>query len=246
MPRCLTVGGSDCSGGAGVEADLAIFRDTGLAGCNVITALTAQTAARIHRIEATPLPQIAATFTAIAELASVDAIKTGMLVDQARVECVAEAIAQHFPHAPLVVDPVLVASSGKQLLSEQSLAALCNHLLPLATVITPNLDEAALLLGQAVVDYKVTATALAQRFGCAVLLKGGHGSEATITDTLATADGDVQQWQFPRQALTSERAHGTGCRTAAALAAAFALGLSLSEAIPLAHQAAIDGCWPRH
>jgi len=246
MKRCLTIGGSDCSGGAGVEADLAIFHDAGLAGCSVITALTAQTAATIHRIEATPLPQIRATFTAIAELTPVHAIKTGMLVDQARVACVAEAIAQHFSHAPLVVDPVLIASSGKRLLSEEGLAALCNQLLPLATVITPNLDEAAVLLDAPVVDDNAAAAALAQRFGCAVLLKGGHGNEAAITDTLATADGKLQQWRFPRQQLTTERAHGTGCRTASAIAAALVLNIALPEATPLAHQAAIDGCWSPH
>ncbi|MDX8414456.1 MAG: hydroxymethylpyrimidine/phosphomethylpyrimidine kinase [Mariprofundales bacterium] len=246
MKRCLTIGGSDCSGGAGVEADLAIFRDAHLSGCSAITALTAQTAAAIYRIEPTPLPQIAATFAALAESASIHAIKTGMLVDQPRVACIAEAIAQHFPHAPLVVDPVLISSSGRRLLSEDGVTALCNHLLPQATVITPNLDEAAVLLNAPVADRKAAALTLAERFGCAVLLKGGHGTGATVTDTLATADGALRQWHSPRQTLTTERAHGTGCRTASAITVAFARNIPLQEAIPLAHQAAIDGCWSRH
>jgi len=244
--RCLTIGGSDCSGGAGIEADLAIFRDAGLKGCNVITALTAQTTHTIHRIEATPCPQIKATIAAVSELGAVKAIKTGMLVDQARVEAVAEGIACYFSGVPLVVDPVLIASSGKRLLSDDGLATLCKTVFPLATIITPNLDEAAVLLGKAVADHKSAAILLAQQFDCAVLLKGGHGTDTNITETLAFANGDVQQWQFSRQALTTERAHGTGCRTAAAIAAAIALCLPLAEAIPIAHQTAIDGCWQHH
>jgi len=247
MIRCgLTIGGSDCSGGAGIETDLAIFRDAGVASCTVITALTAQTAQAIHRIEPTPCAQILASIRAVADLGGIDAIKTGMLVDCARINAVATGIAENFPDVPLIVDPVLVASSGRRLLSEDALETLCHMLLPRATVITPNLDEAAVLLGHTVQDRKSAALCLSERFHCAILLKGGHDSDSTITETLALSDGSVQQWRFARHQLTPEQAHGTGCRTASAIAAAIALKLPLQQAIPLAHRAAIDGCWQRH
>ncbi|MDQ6963600.1 MAG: hydroxymethylpyrimidine/phosphomethylpyrimidine kinase [Mariprofundales bacterium] len=241
MVRCLAIGGSDCSGGAGVEADLAIFHDAAIEGCSVITALTAQTARQIYRIEPSPLPQITATFAAVAELQPIAAIKTGMLVDSERVQTIATAIARHFADTPLVVDPVSISSSGSELLSPAGVEALTHHLFPLATLITPNLDEAERLLGGRIVDCKSAASALAQQFNCAVLLKGGHGSEPTVTDTLVLSSGEMEQWQFPRQQMTATAAHGTGCRVAATIAAALALEMPLCQAVPRAHHAATTG-----
>ncbi len=241
--RCLTIGGSDSCGGAGIEADLAIFRDADVAGSTIITALTAQNSRAIHCITPTPVAQIDATVTALAEHTPIHAIKTGMLVDRERVKIIAHAIHTHFPGIPLVVDPVLVASSGRRLLADDALRPLCNDLLPQATVITPNLKEAEVLSGAPISDPEATAQALAERFSCAILLKGGHGSGATVSDILATPDGTSHHYHFPRRPLDSDLSHGTGCRCAAAIAAALAHGIPTRDTIPIAHRAAIDGHW---
>ncbi|MDQ6950181.1 MAG: hydroxymethylpyrimidine/phosphomethylpyrimidine kinase [Mariprofundales bacterium] len=238
---CLTIGGSDSCGSAGIQADLAIFHQAGVHGCSVITALTAQNPREIRRIEPVSCAQIAAEIAAIADYYPIGAIKTGMLVDAERIVAVADGIAAHFPHTALVIDPVMVASSGRRLLSEAAVDALIHHLIPHATLITPNMEEAAVLLGHPVQDATSDARTLAAQFGCAVLLKGGHGAGSAIADTLAQADGAITHHNSVRLPLTLDQAHGTGCRAAAAIAAAIALGTPLGDTLPIAHHAAIDG-----
>ncbi|MDX8409127.1 MAG: bifunctional hydroxymethylpyrimidine kinase/phosphomethylpyrimidine kinase [Mariprofundales bacterium] len=238
---CLTIGGSDSCGGAGIEADLAIFHRTGVHGCSVITALTAQNPRQICRIEPVSCAQIAAAIAAIADYYPIRAIKTGMLVDAEHIVAVADGIAAHFPGTALVIDPVMVASSGRRLLSEAAVDALIHHLIPHATLITPNLEEAAVLLGHPVQDATSDARALCARFGCGVLLKGGHGAGGAITDTLAQTDGTISHHHSARLSLTPDQAHGTGCRASAAIAAAIALGTPLADTLPIAQRAALDG-----
>jgi len=245
MTTCLTIGGSDSCGGAGIQADLSIFHQAGLHGCSVITALTAQNPREIRRIEPVSCAQITAEIAAVADYYPIRAIKTGMLVDSERIVTVASAIATHLPRTPLVIDPVMIASSGRRLLSEAAIDALIEKLIPHATLITPNLQEAAVLLGHPVQEAAADAhaLALATRFGCAVLLKGGHGAGNAIIDTLAQPDGSTTHYRSARAHLTSDQAHGTGCRAAAALTAAIARGMPLADALPIAHRAAIDGLW---
>ncbi|RMH52882.1 MAG: bifunctional hydroxymethylpyrimidine kinase/phosphomethylpyrimidine kinase [Zetaproteobacteria bacterium] len=246
MARCLTIGGSDSSGGAGIEADLAIFRDAGVAGCTTITALTAQHAGAILRISPTTPEQITASLQATAEAGPVAAIKTGMLAGAAQLHALCDGLARWFADAPLIVDPVLVASSGRRLLDGEALPLLRARLLPRATVITPNLEEAAVLDGEPVTDPAACARRLADRFGCTVLLKGGHGDkEEQVVDRLARPGAPVQAFAFPRRRLTPVAAHGTGCRYAAAVTAAIARGIAPAEAAPIAHRAAVDGIWRR-
>jgi len=246
---CLTIGGSDSCGGAGIQADLAIFRQAGVRGCSAITALTAQNPHQIARIEPSSCPQLHAEIAAISDYYTVSAIKTGMLVDSAHITTIADTLARHLPATPLIIDPVMVASSGRRLLAEDGLHTLITRLIPLATLITPNLMEAALLLNgfgekisveEVITEAANAARTLATRFDCAVLLKGGHGEGQQLTDTLALPDGTLTCHHAPRISFTPDQAHGTGCRTAAAITAAIALGIPLADALPLAHRAAID------
>ncbi|HXH72311.1 MAG TPA: bifunctional hydroxymethylpyrimidine kinase/phosphomethylpyrimidine kinase [Mariprofundaceae bacterium] len=231
-PACLAIGGSDSCAGAGIQADLATFTRAGVKGCSAITALTAQNPDRIDRIEPVAVAQLEAEMLAIFDYYKVAAVKTGMLLDAAHVHCVAELLARRHTGRPLVVDPVMVASSGKQLLDDTGIATLTDELFPLATLITPNLPEAARLLGRSNGDLVEDAAELAVRYRTAVLLKGGHREdEAFITDILVSGDGDVQLFTHAKQAWDPERSHGTGCRLAAAIAAGLAIGRDLAEAI---------------
>jgi len=226
---CLTIGGSDNGGGAGIQADLRIFDRLGVRGCSVTTALTAQNPLKVYRIEATPLSQLQAELCAVFDYFDVQVIKTGMLVDEARVTAIAEAIRQHHADKMLVVDPVIISSSGSVLLDDAGLQALKQALLPQATLITPNLQEAATLLGKATIDDPLeAATELALRYHSAVLLKGGHGSGAQRHDFLYTLEGDVHVFSHPAQSWSTDQAHGTGCRLASAITA------KLSQQQPLA------------
>jgi hydroxymethylpyrimidine/phosphomethylpyrimidine kinase len=225
----LTIGGSDNGGGAGIQADLRMFDRLGVRGCSVTTALTAQNPQRVYRIEATPLPQLQAELDAVFDYFDVAVVKTGMLLDQTRVHAIAQGLQRYHADKPLVIDPVIISSSGSALLDDAGLEALKQTLLPQATLITPNLQEAATLLGQTCIDDPLeAASALAMRYHAAVLLKGGHGSGAQRHDFLYTLAGDVHVFSHPAQTWSIDQAHGTGCRLASAITA------KLSQQQPLA------------
>ncbi len=233
-PVCLTIGGSDSCGGAGIQADLRVFESLGVHGCSAITALTAQNPATISRIEAASLAQLDAEMHAVFDYYDVVAVKTGMLVGVEHIALVS-ALLQELHTGIVVVDPVMVSSSGKRLLQDGAIDTLQQALLPMATLLTPNLDEAAVLLGEGVTDAAQAAAELTHRLDCAVLLKGGHADAEQLCDILSESDGSVHTFNHPRQAWSAHQTHGTGCRLASAVTANMAhfrpLNMAVEKAI---------------
>ena len=233
MACCLTIAGSDSGGNAGVQADLRAFHAYGLHGCTVFAALTAQNPFGVSAVHAVPPDFIAAQLDAVLGVYAIKALKTGMLADAAAIEVVADRIAAHAEIAR-VIDPVMVATSGARLIADDAVQTLASKLLPLATVITPNLPEAEVLAGRPIkcrADVREAAKSLHGRFGCAVLVKGGHatGDLAAAEDTLY--DGkDFSTYTLPYIA-NPVSTHGTGCSLAASLAAELALGRDLQAAV---------------
>jgi len=231
QPICLTIGGSDSGGGAGIQADLRIFEQFGIKGCSVITALTAQNPLEILRIEPVSLAQIDAELTAIFDYYDVAAVKTGMLMDAEHIAVISALLGEHHGGKPLVIDPVMVASSGRSLLNEGAVLTLKKALLTQATLVTPNLDEAAVFLNRPVNNTVEDATALMLKFGCAILLKGGHGDGDDLVDVLCEANGKVTTFVHARQSWSTEQAHGSGCRLASAITTGLAENIPLTMAV---------------
>lgn len=230
MKIALTIAGSDSGGGAGIQADLKTFQQFGVFGTTVIVALTAQNTRGVRAVEAVPEAMVSAQLTALAEDLPPAALKTGMLAEAAIVRSVARAIREN-EWTPLVVDPVMLSSSGTRLLTTEAEEVLREDLLPLAALVTPNLDEAASLTGRVVHDIPTMERAGASllRFGAgAALIKGGHLSGDTITDVLVTTAG-VRH--FTRARIGTTSLHGTGCTLSAAITAALALGRPLETAV---------------
>lgn len=231
-PVALTIAGSDPSGGAGIQADLKTFTVLGAYGAAVITALTAQSTRGVAGIHCVPADFVAQQIDVLASDLDVAATKTGMLHDRDTVLAVAGAVRRHDLH-PLVVDPVMVATSGDVLLQDDAIAAYLSDLIPLTDVLTPNLEEAARLLEKPVARDEAEVLAQARSLlavGCkAVVMKGGHGSGADALDVLVTADGEVLRLARPR--LETPNTHGTGCTFSAAVAAGLAHGETVSRAV---------------
>lgn len=232
LPVCLTVAGSDSSGGAGIQADLKTFAALGAFGASAITALTAQNSTGVRGILAVDPAFVRLQVEAVFDDLPVAAAKLGMLGSAAVVEAVADAFAAR-PGCPLVVDPVCVARSGAVLLEPDALATLRDRLLPMARVITPNRHEAALLAGTGpVVDeasLRRAAVALYERCGRPVLAKGGSALPGAL-DLLIDAQGEHAFVQ-PDAPVETRHTHGTGCTLAAALAVGLARGLDLPAAV---------------
>lgn len=230
-PIVLSFAPSDPSGGAGLQADLKTFTVLGVYGTTIITALTAQNTTGVSGVMGVPEDFIRAQFTAVMSDLSVAAAKTGMLGDEATVLTVADLV-KSSGLAPLVVDPVMVATSGDVLLQPGAIAAVRDVLVPLAAVVTPNLHEAARLLDCPVAESESDTLRQAEAIlalGCgAVLVKGGHASGGEAVDYLATARGETLRLALPR--IATHNTHGTGCTLAAALTAGLAKGLDLAEA----------------
>lgn len=231
IPIALTIAGSDSSGGAGVQADLKTFSAFGVYGASVLTALTAQSTRGVDAVLAVPPQFVRAQLRSVADDLAIAAVKTGMLGDEATVLAVADALAQR-RLAPLVVDPVMVATSGDRLLAPDAIGAVRQRLVPLADLLTPNLAEAACLIeGEVASDeaaMRAQAEALLRLGARAVLVKGGHGEGPEAVDVLATAHGIVSL-SAPR--IATPNTHGTGCTLSAAITALLALGRSLEEAV---------------
>jgi hydroxymethylpyrimidine/phosphomethylpyrimidine kinase len=229
MKIALTIAGSDSGGGAGIQADIKTFQQFGVFGTSVIVAITAQNTLEVRAIEAVPEAMVSAQLIALAEDLPPDALKTGMLAEAGLVRRVARAIREN-GWAPLVVDPVMVSSSGTRLLTTEAEEVVREDLLPLAALVTPNLDEAAILTGRVVHDVATMerAGATLLRFGAgAVLIKGGHLEADSITDVLVTPSG-VRHFSHPR---VDRPFHGTGCTLSAAITAGLALGRALDSAV---------------
>ena len=229
--RVLSIAGSDSGGGAGIQADLKTFAALGCYGMTAITALTAQNTQGVRGIHAVPAAFLREQIKAVVEDIGVDAVKLGMLHAPEVVEVVAWAI-DHYKLPNVVLDPVMVATSGDRLIAEETVAGLVRELFPRASVITPNLDEAALLVGHAIdgVDALEPAARELLALGAnAVLLKGGHLRGDEVVDLLAQREG--APLRLASQRIASRNLHGTGCTLSSAIAAHLALGADLPEAV---------------
>ncbi len=229
LPVALTIAGSDCSAGAGIQADLKTFQHFRVHGLTAVTCVVSETANIVRAVHPVPMEIVRDQVSLLLESFPITAVKTGMLFSAAHVAAVAE-ILRIYPLVKLVVDPVMIASTGASLLEPDAVEAYRELLLPLARVITPNLPEAEVLLGEPIPDeasLESAARRLAEIFGTAVLLKGGHLDGLNCVDLLVD-QGSVHRFTDARIAVAGS--HGTGCTLSAAIAAA----LALDEPLPLA------------
>lgn len=230
-PVALTIAGSDSSGGAGIQADLKTFTVLGVYGASVLTALTAQSTRGVSGILAVPPDFVRKQIDAVAGDFAIGALKTGMLNDRETVAAVVNALKHHELH-PLVVDPVIVATSGDTLLAPDAVQAMRDELIPHADILTPNLHEAARLLDQPVAKDEDEMLAQARallRLGCkAVVIKGGHGEGAEAVDLLVEGDA-VTRLALPR--ITTRNTHGTGCVFSAVIVANLAQGVPIKQSV---------------
>jgi hydroxymethylpyrimidine/phosphomethylpyrimidine kinase len=251
LPVALTIAGSDSGGGAGIQADLKTFAALGVHGTSAITCVTAQNPKRVRNVEPCSPKIVRQQIESVFEELRPGAVKTGMLFSAEILRVVAHFFEKR-NHPPLIVDPVMVSTSGAMLLKPDAIKVLRKHLLPLAALVTPNLHEAGILTGRkmtSIEDMRAAAREIHASFGCAALVKGGHlrgGSEAADiffdgrTELLLTAPF-----------VKGVRTHGTGCVYSAAITAELALGRDLSEAVKLAkhrvtHAIAQSYCIGRH
>lgn len=230
LPVALTIAGSDSGGGAGIQADLKTFHAFGVFGTSAITAITAQDTVGVHGVHAVPVELVRRQIEVVAGDLHPTACKTGMLATTELVEAVADRIgALGLPG--YVLDPVMVATSGDRLLDRDAESAVLDLLVPLARLVTPNLEEAELLVGRPVASpagMEDAARELVERGAGAALVKGGHLSGTEVVDVLVDAEG-VREWRRPR--LDTRHTHGTGCTLSAAIAAGLAHGRPLREAV---------------
>lgn len=230
MRIALTIAGSDSGGGAGIQADLKTFHQFGVHGTSVIVALTAQNTLGVNAVYPIPPDFVESQLHALAQDLPPHALKTGMLADASLVRTVAARIAG-YGWSPLVVDPVMVSTSGHRLLTSDAEATLRDHLLPLAALVTPNIDEAELLTGLPVHDKAAmqrAGAALLELGAGAALVKGGHLNHDELVDVLVTRDGTRR---FAHARIQTSSTHGTGCTLSAAVTAGLALGHSLERSV---------------
>ena len=229
-PVALTIAGSDSGGGAGIQADIKTFQALGVFGTSAVTAVTAQNTVGVTAVHLVPLDMVRAQIAAVARDLPPSAVKSGMLGTSELVEGVADAIQEH-SLTPYVLDPVMVASSGDRLLDEEAVEAMIRRLLPQATLVTPNLDEARILTSLPISGeegQRESAHRLVQMGAGAALVKGGHGAGTEVVDILW--DGSHEHlWRHPR--LETRNTHGTGCTLSAAITAGLSCGDGLVPAV---------------
>ena len=237
VQTALTIAGSDSSGGAGIQADLKAFEANGVFGMSVVTALTAQNTRGVVAVHAVPADFVTLQIDAVADDLPIGAVKTGMLSSAEVVSAVAGGI-ERWHLAPVVVDPVMVATSGDLLLEASAVDTIRARLLPLADLVTPNAHEAAVLAGfpvETLTDARRAAHAMLTLGPCAVLVKGGHlADEVDAVDLLLEADGT--ETLFRNERLETKHTHGTGCTLASAIAAHLARGSDLRDAVARARR----------
>ncbi len=229
--RVLIVAGSDSGGGAGIQADLKTVMALGGYGATAITALTAQSTQGVAEVHTVPPAFIQRQMEVVLDDIGADCVKTGMLHDTSVIDAVASELDARARGVPTVIDPVMVAQSGDRLLADAAVHRLREMMLPRATLLTPNLPEAEVLLGRTVQGTQAMAEAGEALRGmgpAGVLVKGGHGDGERVTDVLVTAQGP-EHLESPRLATTAK--HGTGCTLASAIAAGIAEGRSLRDAV---------------
>ena len=225
----LTIAGSDCSGGAGIQADLKTMTVNGVYAMSAITALTAQNTRGVRAIQAVTPEFLAEQLDAIFEDIPPDAVKIGMVASSAHIRVITNRL-RHYNAQRIVVDPVMVATSGANLIQSDAVETLMHELFPLATLVTPNLPEAQVLAQMRIAheaERRIAAKRIGDAYHCSVLLKGGHG-QSTATDWLYT-DGE---WIcFEGERITNPNTHGTGCTLSSAITAHLAKGCSLVDAV---------------
>ena len=227
----LTIAGSDSCGGAGIQADIKTMSALGCYACSVVTAVTAQDTLRVHQVMDVPVAMVVSQLHAVLADISPVAIKTGM-IGNAEIAAAVAVELETAPRVPLVVDPVMVATSGDPLMRAGTLYIVTGRLLPLATIVTPNIPEAEAMADMKIVsdDDVWTAAARILAFGCkAVLIKGGHAEGTTKTDRLLTADGT--RHEYCSATINTPNTHGTGCTLSSAITAFLARGCRLDEAV---------------
>ena len=235
IPIALTIAGSDSGGGAGIQADLKAFSALGVYGASVVTAITAQNTQAVTDVHEIPVSTIAAQIEAVFDDLDIQAVKIGMLSSVPIIETVAKGLRDK--NVAVVLDPVMVAKSGDKLLRDDAIDALKAELLPLATVLTPNIPEAATLTGQAdglsEESLKQQGQQIVAMGAKAVLMKGGHAEGAQCTDLLIDATGI--NLSLTAERIATQNTHGTGCTLSASIAAQLAHGFALAPAVEAAH-----------
>jgi hydroxymethylpyrimidine/phosphomethylpyrimidine kinase len=228
IARVLTIAGSDSGGGAGIEADIKTISALGGYACTAITAVTAQNTLGVFGVQTMPADFVRLSIRTVLDDIGADAIKLGMLANAGIIAAVAETLPAGMP---VVLDPVMVATSGAILLPDDAITALRTHLLPRATIVTPNLPEAAKLTGLPLdnaADHEAAGRALLAMGAAAALIKGGHAEGDMLTDTLVHAGG-VERISLPR--IHTRNTHGTGCTLASAIATGLAQRMTLPDAV---------------
>lgn len=232
--RLLTIAGSDSGGGAGIQADLKTFSALGGYGCSVVTALTAQNTVGVQAVHPVPVAFVRHQLDAVATDIGVDALKIGMLGEPALIECIADGLKAH-GLSNMVLDPVMVATSGDRLLPAESVDALREKLLPMATLITPNVPEAEVLLGTSLsteAGVELAARQLVDMGAQAALIKGGHFSGVECNDGLAWRGPKGMTFMWVRgERVASRNTHGTGCTLSAACCAYLGQGRTIPDAV---------------
>lgn len=234
LPSVLVIAGSDSGGGAGIQADIKTVSALGGYATTAITALTAQNTQGVQGIHEVQPEFVQQQITAVMDDIGADAIKIGMLLNEAVINHVADTL-HTYPDIPLVIDPVMVAKGGNKLLHDDAFAALKEQLLPLATIITPNIPEAEVLTGMtidSVNDMEQAAEKMLEQYGTAILLKGGHLEGDILTDLLVMPEGCISL-EAPH--IPTPHTHGTGCTLASAIATGIAQELPLEQAVRRAH-----------
>jgi len=235
--RVLTIAGSDSGGGAGIQADIKTISACGCYAASAITAITVQNTLGVQSVEPVSVPTIEGQIRAVLDDIGADAIKIGML-HSAKVVCAVSKLLLHYGIPNVVLDPVMVSTSGHRLIEEDAVAALQQALIPQARVITPNIPEAEILLGCAIThqsDLPDAARQLAGKYGISVLLKAGHLSEDQLVDILY--DNESQQiYEYASSRIHTSNTHGTGCTMSSALASYLAQGQTLPDAALAAKQ----------
>lgn len=230
-PQVMTIAGTDSSGGAGMTADLNTFAAHGIYGANIVVSVTAQNTLGVQHVHMLPPDMVMAQLQSVADDLAIRAVKTGMLGDAATVKTVAQGL-QQFNFGPLILDPVMVAKGGAQLLSDEAVATVRTTLMPLATLITPNIPEAEVLTGRTIQspsDIMAAADRL-HSFGTKnILIKGGHGNAHMVTDYVRLENGEHFWLQTTR--FDTPRTPGTGDTISAAITAQLGLGVTLKTAI---------------
>jgi hydroxymethylpyrimidine/phosphomethylpyrimidine kinase len=235
IPNVLTIAGSDSGGGAGIQADIKAISATGSYACSVITAITAQNTQGVSAVMPISTHMVSAQLDSVFSDLTIDAVKIGMLADADIIKTVADKLRQYQPKH-IVLDPVMVATSGDSLIQSDAVQALIDQLIPLATVITPNIPEAVKLNGKQTeqgFNAAETAKALLENGANGVLVKGGHSQGASSDDILVTSRG---QHLYSAERVETNNTHGTGCTLSSAIASYLAQGYELAPACDMAKQ----------